>query len=177
AAAAGTPYAVADPVPRALVAAAFGCLEAAQQTALDAAEGEPTAVAPYLDRAMDALTSLDGPGGTTGRSSRRARRPTGSPTCRTGGGPTGPPPAGQAYQASVNSARSMRPSLSWSALPKICSRSLSVASSPRAAMAWRNSSAVMRPSPSPSNSTNVRVSSSSAVVSAPMGSYLRVGEQ
>lgn len=70
AAAAGTPYAVADPVPRALVAAAFGCLEAAQQTALDAAEGEPTAVAPYLDRAMDALTPLDGPGGTTGRSSR-----------------------------------------------------------------------------------------------------------
>jgi AcrR family transcriptional regulator len=48
--AAGTPYPVGDPAPRALTAAAFGCLVAAQQTWLASDGSEP--LTPNIDRAM-----------------------------------------------------------------------------------------------------------------------------
>lgn len=43
-----------DPALRALTAAAFGCLVAAQQAWLESPAGDP--FAPYLDRAMETLT-------------------------------------------------------------------------------------------------------------------------
>jgi AcrR family transcriptional regulator len=51
---AGTPYSADDLTPRALAAAAFGCLVAAQQAWLTAETG--TSLALYLDRAMATLT-------------------------------------------------------------------------------------------------------------------------
>lgn len=53
--AAGSPYAADDPVPRALVAAAFGCLVAAQNWWL--AEGGKGKFSAVLDRAMAAVAS------------------------------------------------------------------------------------------------------------------------
>jgi len=50
---AGTPYSPPDPTPRALTAAAFGCLVAAQHAWLAAETSEP--LAPYVDRAMATL--------------------------------------------------------------------------------------------------------------------------
>ncbi|MET0422261.1 MAG: TetR/AcrR family transcriptional regulator [Actinoplanes sp.] len=52
--AAGTPYAVDDPTPRALTAAAFGCLVAAQLSWL--AAGAKTPLGEAVDRAMATLT-------------------------------------------------------------------------------------------------------------------------
>jgi AcrR family transcriptional regulator len=49
----GKPYAADDPTPRALTAAAFGCLVAAQYAWLAAATDEP--LAEYIDRAMATL--------------------------------------------------------------------------------------------------------------------------
>ncbi|WP_329057912.1 TetR family transcriptional regulator [Amycolatopsis sp. NBC_01480] len=54
AAAAGTPYAVNDPTPRALTAAAFGCLVAAQHSWL--ASGGAGPLSDAVDRAMAAIT-------------------------------------------------------------------------------------------------------------------------
>jgi hypothetical protein len=52
--AAGTPYAPDDPVPRALTAAAFGCLAAAQHAWLASATHD--SLASYIDRAMATIT-------------------------------------------------------------------------------------------------------------------------
>lgn len=54
AAAAGRPYAVDDPTPRALTAAAFGCLVAAQHSWL--ASGAAESLGDALDRAMATIT-------------------------------------------------------------------------------------------------------------------------
>jgi AcrR family transcriptional regulator len=54
AAAAGAPYAVDDPAPRAVTAAAFGCLVAAQHSWL--ASGAAGSLADAIDRAMATLT-------------------------------------------------------------------------------------------------------------------------
>lgn len=54
AAAAGTPYAVDDPAPRALTAAAFGCLVAAQHAWLASGAAGPLGEA--VDRAMAAIS-------------------------------------------------------------------------------------------------------------------------
>ncbi|BCB78085.1 TetR family transcriptional regulator [Phytohabitans flavus] len=54
AAAAGRPYAVDDPTPRALTAAAFGCLVAAQHSWL--ASGATSPLGDAVDRAMATLT-------------------------------------------------------------------------------------------------------------------------
>jgi MftR C-terminal domain len=52
--AAGAPYAPDDPAPRALTAAAFGCLVAAQHAWLASATGG--SLASYIDRAMATIT-------------------------------------------------------------------------------------------------------------------------
>ncbi|WFE25219.1 TetR/AcrR family transcriptional regulator [Solwaraspora sp. WMMD791] len=52
--AAGTPYAADDPTPRALTAAAFGCLIAAQHAWLVSTTADPLAA--YIDRAMATLS-------------------------------------------------------------------------------------------------------------------------
>lgn len=63
AASAGRPYAADDPTPRALVAAAFGCLVATQETSLDTTQADTTqadtTLASTLDRAMGALLPFD----------------------------------------------------------------------------------------------------------------------
>ncbi|PRY31888.1 hypothetical protein [Pseudosporangium ferrugineum] len=51
--AAGTPYAPGDPAPRALTAAAFGCLVAAHHSWLESGAEGPFEAA--IDRAMDAV--------------------------------------------------------------------------------------------------------------------------
>ena len=55
--AAGKPYAAEDLTPRALSAAAFGCLVAAQHAWLSSESGE--SLAPYIDRAMTTLVPRD----------------------------------------------------------------------------------------------------------------------
>lgn len=52
--AAGTPYAPDDPAPRALTAAAFGCLVAAQHASLASTTND--SLASYIDRAMATIT-------------------------------------------------------------------------------------------------------------------------
>jgi MftR C-terminal domain len=52
--AAGTPYAPDDPAPRALTAAAFGCLVAAQHAWLASATND--SLVSYIDRAMATIT-------------------------------------------------------------------------------------------------------------------------
>lgn len=52
-----TPYAPDDPAPRALSAAAFGCLVTAQEMFLSSA-GRGRSLAPHIDRAMNAVISL-----------------------------------------------------------------------------------------------------------------------
>lgn len=58
AAATDAPYAPDDPTPRALAAAAFGCLLTAQESFLASDDGAG-ALAPHLDRAMDAVIRVD----------------------------------------------------------------------------------------------------------------------
>lgn len=60
--AAGTPYAADDPAPRALTAAAFGCLVAAQHAWLASATNG--SLASYIDRAMATITPRTGAAAT-----------------------------------------------------------------------------------------------------------------
>lgn len=69
AAATSTPYPPDDPASRALAAAAFGCLIAAQEMFLGSGSTE-RGLAPHLDRAMDAIIALGRPRPRTGRPPR-----------------------------------------------------------------------------------------------------------